>query len=61
CIRDSYVRQRLTKEFNCTEAYVSDFTPVMGIHTGPGLLGIAFYEVSDSPDIPGRATLPPDK
>jgi len=39
-----YVRQRLTSEFNCTEALVSDFTPVMGIHTGPGLLGVAFYE-----------------
>jgi len=37
------LRQRLTAEFKCAEAYVSDFTPVMGIHTGPGLLGLAFY------------------
>lgn len=39
-----YVKQRLTTELNCAEALVSDFTPVMGIHTGPGLLGVAFYE-----------------
>ena len=39
-----YVRGRLASEFRCSEAIVSDFTPVMGIHTGPGLLGIAFYE-----------------
>lgn len=39
-----YIKERLTGEFNCTESFVSDFTPVMGIHTGPGLLGIAFYE-----------------
>ncbi len=39
-----YVKGRLASEFRCREAIVSDFTPVMGIHTGPGLLGIAFYE-----------------
>ena len=29
--------------FDCTELYVTEFTPVMGAHTGPGLLGVAFY------------------
>ena len=29
--------------FDCRELYVSEFTPVMGSHTGPGLVGIAFY------------------
>ncbi len=37
------LKKRLTSEFNCVEVYVRDFTPVMGVHTGPGLLGIAFY------------------
>lgn len=37
------LKERLTSEFNCVEIYVKDFTPVMGVHTGPGLLGIAFY------------------
>jgi DegV family protein with EDD domain len=29
--------------FNCEEVLVSEFTPVMGAHTGPGLLGLAFH------------------
>lgn len=37
------LRDHLVSEFNCAEIYVRDFTPVMGVHTGPGLLGIAFY------------------
>ncbi|MBE9502082.1 MAG: DegV family protein [Dehalococcoidia bacterium] len=37
------LKQRISEEFNCAEIYVKDFTPVMGVHTGPGLLGAAFY------------------
>ena len=37
------LKQRVSQEFDCAEIYVKDFTPVMGVHTGPGLLGIAFY------------------
>ena len=37
------LRQRLQAEFNCRELFVSEFTPVMGAHLGPGLLGTAFY------------------
>ncbi|MQF48340.1 DegV family protein [SAR202 cluster bacterium AC-647-N09_OGT_505m] len=37
------LRERLLSEFNCVEVLVSEFTPVMGAHTGPGLLGIAFH------------------
>jgi len=29
---------RIQAEFNCGEAILSMFTPVMGVHTGPGLL-----------------------
>ena len=35
--------QRVGDEFNCREVFVSEFTPVMGVHTGPGLLGLAFH------------------
>ena len=35
--------QRIQSEFNCRELINSQFTPVMGLHTGPGLLGVAFY------------------
>ena len=35
--------RRIEAEFNCQELFISEFTPVMGAHLGPGLLGIAFY------------------
>lgn len=37
------LRQRVAEQFDCAELYVTEFTPVMGAHTGPGLLGVAFY------------------
>ena len=37
------MRQRLADKFDCAELYVTEFTPVIGAHTGPGLLGVAFY------------------
>jgi fatty acid-binding protein DegV len=33
-----------TTAFDCQEIYITEFTPVMGVHTGPGLVGVAFYE-----------------
>lgn len=35
--------QCLGDELDCDELFVSEFTPVMGAHTGPGLLGVAFW------------------
>jgi DegV family protein with EDD domain len=37
------LRERLAEEFQCVELYVTEFTPVMGAHSGPGVLGLAFY------------------
>ncbi len=37
------LRQRIEDQFNCAELYVTPLTPVMGAHTGPGVLGVAFY------------------
>ena len=37
------LKERMASELDCAEVYVTDFTPVMGVHTGPGLLGVAFY------------------
>jgi DegV family protein with EDD domain len=33
----------IKSRFNCAELYITEFAPVMGVHTGPGLLAIAFY------------------
>jgi DegV family protein with EDD domain len=30
-------------KFNCAEMMITEFSPVMGVHTGPGLLAIGFY------------------
>jgi len=37
------LRNRIASQFDCAELFITEFTPVMGVHTGPGLLGIAFY------------------
>lgn len=42
------LRKRIAEEFHCSELYVTEMTPVMGTHTGPGLLGVAFF--ADEPD-----------
>lgn len=37
------LKEQLADRFDCRELYVSELTPVMGAHTGPGLLGLAYY------------------
>ena len=34
---------RISSQFDCDELIITEFTPVMGVHTGPGLIGVAFY------------------
>lgn len=36
------LRRRIAERFSCGESLVMPFTPVIGAHTGPGLLGVAF-------------------
>jgi len=33
----------ISSQFDCAELFITEFTPVMGAHTGPGVIGIAFY------------------
>jgi DegV family protein with EDD domain len=37
------LKQRVASEFNCIELWLSEFSPLMGYATGPGLVGLAFY------------------
>jgi len=37
------LRDQIAAQFDCTELFITEFTPVMGAHTGPGLVGVAFY------------------
>jgi DegV family protein with EDD domain len=43
CLSDAEnLRDRLDDLFDCLELYITEMTPVMGTHTGPGLLGLAY-------------------
>ena len=37
------LKQQVAERFDCRELYLTEFTPVMGAHSGPGILGVAFY------------------
>jgi len=37
------LRNLISSQFNCAELFITEFTPVMGVHTGPGVIGVAFY------------------
>ncbi len=41
--RAKELRDRISSRFNCVELFITEFTPVMGAHTGPGVVGAAFY------------------
>ncbi len=45
CLPDAEeLRKQVERDFRCTELLLTEFSPVMGAHTGPGLLGLAFYK-----------------
>jgi len=37
------LRDEIAARFDCADLYITEFTPVMGVHTGPGVVGVAFY------------------
>jgi DegV family protein with EDD domain len=37
------LKDEVSSRFDCTELIITEFTPVMGAHTGPGVVGVAFY------------------
>ncbi|MDH4207769.1 MAG: DegV family protein [Anaerolineae bacterium] len=47
------IAEEIQSRFNTVEFYISTFTPVMGAHTGPGVVGLAFY--TEEPDEPAPA------
>jgi len=46
------LRQRLEQLFKCTFLPTGSIAPVLGAHTGPGLVGLAFAPISAFPEIP---------
>jgi len=39
----AWLRAEVERRANVVECYLSEFTQVMGVHTGPGLAGMAFW------------------
>ena len=37
------LKDSISSRFQCAELFITEFTPVMGAHIGPGLVGVAFY------------------
>jgi len=37
------LRDKIASQFDCAELFITEFTPVMGAHTGPGVIGVGFY------------------
>ena len=37
------LKAEIGSRFSCVELHLTEFTPVMGVHAGPGLLAISFY------------------
>jgi len=37
------LKNQISSRFDCDELFITEFTPVMGVHTGPGVIGVAFY------------------
>lgn len=38
------LEERMTAHFNCAELHIAEIPAVLGVHTGPGALGLAFYK-----------------
>lgn len=37
------LKEEIASRFNCRELHLAEVSPVIGVHTGPGLLALAFY------------------
>lgn len=37
------LREQVREQFPCVELYLTEFSPVIGTHIGPGTVGVAFY------------------
>jgi DegV family protein with EDD domain len=43
-------RRAIAARFNCSELFTVEFTPVMGAHTGPGVVGLAYCLAEEDHD-----------
>jgi len=46
--RAELLLEMVTQAFDCRETLISELSPVLGVHTGPGLVGVNFFLVPPS-------------
>jgi DegV family protein with EDD domain len=46
------LRERMNQLFECTWLPTSSIAPVLGAHTGPGLVGLVYASMADFPELP---------
>lgn len=46
------LRKAMNERFQCTWLPVGPIAPVLGAHTGPGLVGVAYAPLGDYPELP---------
>lgn len=39
----SWLKSQISSLFDCAEVYINDWPPVVGVHCGPGVVGLSFY------------------
>jgi len=37
------LKREIESKFNCAETFLTEFTPGMGVHAGPGVIGLSFF------------------
>ncbi|MCL5074359.1 MAG: DegV family protein [Chloroflexi bacterium] len=50
------LKETVAEQFRCAKLFLTEFTPAMGVHTGPGVLGLAFLPLEDD-SLPGEGAL----
>jgi DegV family protein with EDD domain len=41
------LEEQIRERFNCVELVTSEMGPVIGVHAGPGTLGLVFYTLAE--------------
>jgi DegV family protein with EDD domain len=49
--------EMVEQTFQCCESLISELSPALGVHTGPGMVGVNFFPVPSTYDKPSRPGL----
>ncbi|MCS7259423.1 MAG: DegV family protein [Anaerolineae bacterium] len=43
--RAATLRELVTRTFDCREMYITQTSPALGVHTGPGMIGVSYFPI----------------